>query len=86
MAVHKGMWIDNRVRTSALWFLVAITAATIFVFVANPARAATTFTVTNTADPGDGLCNASGCTLREAIDAANDSPGKDSIHFHQTDS
>ncbi len=49
---------------------------------ANPARASTTFTVTNTADPGNGICDASGCTLREAIDAANDTPGKDAIHFN----
>ena len=30
-----------------------------------------TFTVTSDADPGDGVCNATSCTLREAIDASN---------------
>ena len=39
------------------------------------------FTVTNTVDPGNGICNASGCTLREAIDEANDTGSKDAIHF-----
>ncbi|MGB1557254.1 MAG: CSLREA domain-containing protein, partial [Oceanococcaceae bacterium] len=32
---------------------------------------AATFTVNSTADPGDGSCDASECTLREAITAAN---------------
>jgi CSLREA domain-containing protein len=82
MTLRKGMWVDNRARMSALWFLAVLAAASIVVLVAIPARASTTFTVTNTADPGDGTCNASGCTLREAIDAANGSPGKDSIHFN----
>jgi titin len=63
-------------------FLAVLAAASIVVLVAIPARAATTFTVTNTADPGHGICNASGCTLREAIDASNATPGKDAIHFH----
>jgi CSLREA domain-containing protein len=39
------------------------------------------FIVNNTADPGDGNCTASGCTLREAINEANAFPGKDAIHF-----
>jgi len=81
VGLDKDMWVENGARTGALLVLAVIAAASIFVFVANPARATTTFTVTNTADPGDGTCNASGCTLREAIDAANDSPGKDSIRF-----
>jgi CSLREA domain-containing protein len=32
---------------------------------------AATFTVTSDSDPGDGVCNATSCTLREAIDASN---------------
>ncbi len=43
--------------------------------------AADTFTVTNTADPGDGICNVA-CTLREAITAANANPGADIIAFN----
>ncbi|MFN7956591.1 MAG: choice-of-anchor Q domain-containing protein [bacterium] len=45
--------------------------------VALPAAAAT-FTVTKTADTADGSCDAD-CSLREAVIAANASPGPDSI-------
>ena len=44
--------------------------------------AAETFTVNNTADPGNGTCDAFGCTLREAITAANTVPGTDTIVFN----
>src|SRR4029453_9499770 len=44
--------------------------------------AADTFTVDNTVDPGDGTCNSPGCTLHEAIDAANANPGADTIEFN----
>jgi CSLREA domain-containing protein len=44
-----------------------------------------TYTVTNTLDPGDGMCDpdptAAGCTLREAIAYANSHPGLDAIQF-----
>src|SRR2546425_3070065 len=40
-----------------------------------------TFTVNSTADPGTGGCDISECTLREAITAANLSPGLDTIAF-----
>ena len=67
----------------ALLAVVAVVALSLLILVgADRARASTTFTVTNTADPGNGICNASGCTLREAIDAADDTPGKDAIHFN----
>lgn len=47
-----------------------------------PARPvyAATFTVTKTADTNDGTCDAD-CSLREAIGAANASPGADTITF-----
>ena len=41
----------------------------------------TTFTVNSKADPGNGVCNATQCTLREAIVAANANPGADTIAF-----
>src|SRR3712207_3234858 len=50
-----------------------------------PTYASTTFTVENIDDPGDGLCNAQGCTLRDAIIAANATPnsgGPDLIRFN----
>ena len=42
--------------------------------------AATTFTVTKTADTNDGVCDTD-CSLREAIAAANANAGKDTIAF-----
>lgn len=46
-----------------------------------PLAHAATFTVTKTADTNDGACDAD-CSLREAINAANASPGPDTIDFH----
>jgi len=43
---------------------------------------AATFTVNSTADPGDGVCDATECTLPEAIAAANALPGPDMIGFN----
>jgi CSLREA domain-containing protein len=43
---------------------------------------ADTFVVNNVFDPGNGTCDAAGCTLREAIDAANANPGADIINFN----
>ncbi len=39
------------------------------------------FTVNTTDDPGDGTCDASHCSLREAINAANNNTGSDTIEF-----
>ena len=66
----------------AAMFTVGLALTLGLLLAARPAHAATTFIVTNTADPGNGICDASGCTLREAIDAANDTPGKDTINFN----
>src|SRR6476661_9463090 len=41
---------------------------------------AATFTVTKTADTNDNVCDAD-CSLREAIIAANNNPGQDTIAF-----
>jgi CSLREA domain-containing protein len=68
-------------RVLAVGFLLAaLLIAGCFLLPARPAFA-DTITVTNTADPGDGICNASGCTLREAIKKANGTGSKDAIHF-----
>jgi len=56
--------------------ILVLTAALVASAVAN------TFTVNNPVDPGNGICDAFGCTLREAIDAANASPGADIINFN----
>lgn len=41
----------------------------------------TSFTVNSNADPGNGVCDANECTLREALAAANASLGPDRITF-----
>src|SRR2546421_7706483 len=46
------------------------------------AMAGQTFTVNSTADPGTGICDATECTLREAITAANAAAGSDTIAFN----
>jgi CSLREA domain-containing protein len=46
------------------------------------AMAGLTFTVNSTADPGNGVCDAAECTLREAITAANAAAGSDTITFN----
>ena len=40
------------------------------------------FVVNSTADPGNGVCDPTECTLREAIGAANAHPGRDIIAFN----
>jgi CSLREA domain-containing protein len=45
------------------------------------AGSAATFTVNSTNDVDDGVCNAAHCSLREAIFAANGTPGTDTIRF-----
>ena len=42
----------------------------------------TCFTVNSTADPGDGVCDAVRCTLREAMNTANAAMGADTIVFN----
>ena len=65
----------------ALGLLVVLVAAGL-TLAAGPAHAET-FTVDSTIDPGNGTCSVTaGCTLREAITAANDAPGRDSIAFN----
>jgi CSLREA domain-containing protein len=54
-------------------------AAIFFLIFASSAHAAT-YAVNSTADPGDGVCDAS-CTLRDAIIAANTNAGPDTIDF-----
>jgi len=54
-------------------------------FLSNPRllRAAS-LSVNNLADTDDGTCDATHCTLREAINAANTNPGADTITFSVT--
>lgn len=60
------------------WMTPGISVLLVAGFVTT-AQAATYF-VNSTADPGDGVCDAS-CTLRDAILATNAGPGQDKIDF-----
>jgi CSLREA domain-containing protein len=83
MAVHTVMWVG---RAGTLAFGLAMIFALLLLglqAVTKPTHAATRppFTVNSTNDPGDGTCNATECTLREAINAANAAKGSDTIAF-----
>lgn len=71
-------------KVLVLGLLLAALMAASLALAAKPAHAAETFTVNNQFDPGNGTCDSNGCTLREAIDAANANPNaarKDAIEF-----
>jgi uncharacterized repeat protein (TIGR01451 family)/CSLREA domain-containing protein len=72
-----GIARKTRLLLGAL-LLAALAAG--LLLLAKPAWAAT-FTVNSAADPGTGGCNATECTLREAITAANNNVGVDIINF-----
>jgi len=57
---------------------VIVVAAALLLYSISPFAKAATFVVTKTADTNDGTCNAD-CSLREAVVAANGSPGSDVI-------
>ncbi|HEY2802625.1 MAG TPA: CSLREA domain-containing protein [Actinomycetota bacterium] len=62
--------------------LASVLTAAMLPALAQPAFAASTFTVNSTADTSDGACNATpDCTLREAILAANATAALDTITF-----
>lgn len=60
--------------------IVAAGLLLVLLWSVHPARADTTFTVSSSADTGGSTCG-SGCTLRQAITAANAAPGEDTIVF-----
>jgi CSLREA domain-containing protein len=64
--------MDSRIWRSGLLVLVFLTA--------NQAATAATFNVTKTADTADGACNVD-CSLREAVIAANENLGRDTINI-----
>jgi hypothetical protein len=78
ISMRRSAW-RGRKTTWTLGLLIALLAASLLF--AKPAHA-DTFTVTNTFDVGDGNCNASGCTLNEAIGSANSTRGADAIKFN----
>ena len=62
--------------------VMAVALLFVTVLASSPAHAASTFTVNSTADPGTGSCDATECTLREAITSANATVGTDTINFN----
>jgi CSLREA domain-containing protein len=81
--IQSNIMVARVEKALVLGFVLAALLAALLVG-ANPAHADRTFTVDNTGDPGDGTCNQNGlgCTLREAINAANATPGEDLIRFN----
>ena len=73
-------------RNFIKFLLLSVIAAFVAALLAggsDPAHAAN-FTVNSVADTDDGTCDASSCTLREAINAANAAAGFDTILFDPT--
>lgn len=62
-------------------FLSLFLAVSASLLATQTARSQVAFVVNSTVDPGDGTCDASECTFREAITAANATATRDSIHF-----
>ena len=61
-----------------VWIALAMTAVALL---AVPQALGAAFTVNSTNDANDGVCNVAHCSLREAIIAANTTPGSDVIGF-----
>jgi len=68
----------------ALLLLTALASAVVLLAGPGAEASPTTYTVNSTADPGDGTCDGTECTLREAIAAANANAGTDTIEFDIT--
>src|SRR2546421_11075608 len=75
MSTKRDQINPGQKLVSQLLLLSSLLLGTAWVAVAQ-----TTFTVTKTADTNDGVCD-SDCSLREAINAANTTPGQDTIVF-----
>jgi CSLREA domain-containing protein/uncharacterized repeat protein (TIGR01451 family) len=78
-SVAQRSFAQRTLALAAAAFVAVLLVFVAMVAMASPARAAE-FAVTKTADTSDGTCNAD-CSLREAITAANGSPGPDTISF-----
>ncbi|NJN15410.1 MAG: CSLREA domain-containing protein, partial [Oscillochloris sp.] len=63
-----------------LFLMICVALAPLLLMTPQAVQAAT-FTVNSSADPGDGTCDGTECTLREAITAANATAGADTITF-----
>ena len=80
--LRSSYWVGYATVRSFFPFSTFVSTASIIFVLAVSARAAT-FTVNSTNDPGNGVCNAGECTLREAIAKSNSTPGVvDTIVFN----
>lgn len=71
-----------RITRSVPFFRLILTFYFLIGFLASPLTAEASIFVVNTVnDVDDGLCDTNHCSLREAITAANNSPGPDTISF-----
>ena len=70
--------LSSSFPTTTIFYRALLVTA--FLMTTALAAHATAFTVTKTADTNDGVCDAD-CSLREAIIAANNNPGQDTIAF-----
>jgi len=80
---HRMLTVTRALRLLPLRLALVIGTVGLFVMSGGAdtsVAGGTTFTVTNTDDPGNGFCDQQ-CTFREAIDAANSGAGN-SIHFN----
>ncbi len=76
MSVHPVLAVSSRRLLFALGILVPLVLSG-----GTSQAASTTFTVNSSDDVNDGTCDATHCSLREAINAANVNPGTDTIAF-----
>ncbi|MFL6036908.1 MAG: NosD domain-containing protein [Gaiellaceae bacterium] len=67
--------------TRGLCLALLVIALLVVVLSAAPGALAASFTVNSASDTDNGTCDASDCTLREAIEAANGNLGADTIDF-----
>lgn len=72
-------------RVLRFFALGLLSLALMVLSVPNASLAGTTYTVNSTADPGDGTCDPTECTLREAIHEAFGNPATDTIVFNIPD-
>jgi len=64
------------------WIAAAVLLGCVISHPAQGAQVVATFTVNTTDDAADGTCDSAHCSLREAMNAANDSDGVDTIGFN----
>jgi CSLREA domain-containing protein len=70
-------YIPRAVLCLSVFFSILCSSA----FLSHESHAAAPLVVNSIADPGNGVCDAAECTLREAIAAANATAGDDTITF-----